>query len=479
MKYVIPFLFISILSIGQPGSSIPHSIFEKTLEKDSILNDFSTLYFLLNTIHPGQFMHCKKEDFDRCYDSLSKSIQSTISPIDYFSKTSVLVSKIKDGHAWVDPYPIKSQLKNRLVFPLSIYKVGGNYVFNNSGTTIYDDLIGKTVLKINDQPVQGIASKLKSFISLEGNNETGLNNTFQLFFPFYYVLIDTSSTFKIDYIDSNGVIQSSVLNGIAYKDYTKKVRRIVEPIQQEFKENNMAILSLRTFFIDDFEYSKIDYKKYMDDFFKNVKKLNIDKLIIDVRSNPGGSPEVANYLFSYLTDKSYYYFEYVGTKYTKTGDWKRYSTIPQNLNDIDPKKMIYFNDLYCQMETDKKDNWWFEQQKGKKDCYKGSLITLTDGGCFSTTGHFVALLRDNQIGKLCGESTQGSYYSNNAAHLFQLPYSKLLVRIPTTQFKMRMPNFVYTPDGIRPDIEVLKKPEDFKTNTDRQLNVAMEQLLKK
>ena len=104
---------------------------------------------------------------------------------------------------------------------------------------------------------------------------------------------------------------------------------------------------------------------------------------------------------------------------------------------------------------------------------------LINGGCFSTAGHFLALLKDNHIGKLYGECSQGSFYSNDGGHTFLLPYSKILLGIPTAQFKMRMPNFSYNSKGICPDIEILNKPVDFQTNYDRQLSFAIEKLAEK
>lgn len=475
MKYLLPLIFISSIAFGQ-NKEADNSVFTKTLNKDSILKEFSILNNLLNSVHPGQFMHCTKSTFDSCYDSLSKSIQTDLSAEEYYCKTSLLISKIKDGHTWVDNSLIKNQLQNKLVFPFSIYNINNQFIINKSGTNEYNPFIGSTILKINDESIQTIVSKIKQLLSSEGENETGINYAFQLF-PFYYFLIDLSNSFKIDYLDSTGSAKCAILKGIEYKNYIKNARKLVVPIQQEFKENKLAILTLNTFYIDDFEYYKIDYKKYLDDFFKKIRKQKINNLIIDVRANSGGSAEVANYLFSYLSNKPYYYFEYVGKKYKNATEWKRYCTTPQYINDVDTVATKYYTNLYCEVETNKKDYWWFEKQKGQKKYYKGNLITLIDGGCFSTTGHFVALLKDNKIGKLYGENTQGSYYSNDGGLMFQLPYSKSFVRIPTAQFKMRMPNFVYDPKGISPDFEITKTPEDFKTNYDRQLNFTIEQLL--
>lgn len=58
-----------------------------------------------------------------------------------------------------------------------------------------------------------------------------------------------------------------------------------------------------------------------------------------------------------------------------------------------------------------------------------------------------------------------------------LPYSKTLVWIPTSQYKMRTPNFQYDSKGIKPDIEVQIEPNDLETGFDRQMDFVIKQIV--
>ncbi|MBL7921980.1 MAG: hypothetical protein JNJ40_16820 [Bacteroidia bacterium] len=262
------------------------------------------------------------------------------------------------------------------------------------------------------------------------------------------------------------------LFGVPFNLFVKRTRKVVEPIEQKFISKNIAVLTVNTFFIGDFDYKNINYKKYIDRFFKQVRKDKITKLIIDVRNNGGGSPEISNYLFSYLYNKPYYYYDYVGRKCKNTDELRRYCTTPTNFFNVDTSMTIFKENLYC----DKKGLWWVETQKPKKKNYSGNLIVLLNGACASTTGNFLTLLREYNVGRLIGECSHSSYYSNDASLMFRLPYSGLLVRIPTGQFKMRTSHFTYDPKGICPDIEILKQKEDFESGYDRQFAEAINQL---
>jgi hypothetical protein len=477
MRLFLLFFLAANFSYGQVSNLKELAVFKPVLKKDSVANDLKILYGLLNTVHPAQFAFCTKTEFDRTYDSLSKSIKSDLSFSEFYCKTSLLIAKIKDGHAWIDNMPIRNELKSKLVFPFSIYKTNNSICISQSAIKAGNDLVGKTILKINHQPIQDIALQITQLRSVEGRNEAALN-AFPLF-PFYYYLSDTSSVFEIEYLDSSGIKASTFIKGIEYNAYIKNTRKIVPVVEQDFKENGIAILKVNTFDQGDFEYEKINYRDYFDEFFRKVHTLKINKLIIDVRGNGGGSAEISNYLFSCLTDKSYYYFESICKRYRTTGEWKRYSTMPQYINELDSLKTPRSGDLYCETATGKKsDPWWFKEQKGKKNCYKGNIITLVDGNCFSTTGHFIALLKYYSIGELYGECSQANYTCNSTGYEFQLPYSKSLVKIPLGRFSMRMPGFKYDPKGICPDVYIPKEEQDFKTGYDRQLNTALKQLNK-
>lgn len=458
MKRIICLLFVTNFLTGQI----------QTLQQDSAIKDLAILYSLLNNIHPGQFMHCSKTNFDKCYDSLVRSINSDLTPMAHYCKTQFLVAKIKDGHTWVDNSTIRSGLQDRLVFPFSIHVSKNTCIISKCGLQKYDSLIGSVILGINGKNISDIVVKASSLMSIEGANETAINNSLE-YLPFYYFLIDTSSQFTVQLIGKDGTVKQATVSGVSYKSFVKRTRKIVEPIKQDFPSPNIAVLTINTFNKVDFEFKKIDYEKYIDDFFKQVSKEKIENLIIDVRNNNGGSAEISSYLFSYLSDKPYFYFDYVGKKYRSADSLKQYCTTPNYLINPDTTKNVYQGDLYCE----KQGYWWYGLQKNKKKFYSGKLGVLINGACFSTTGHFLTLLRDNNIGQLIGECSQGSFYSNDGGIMFKLPHSKFLVRIPNAQFKMKTLNFKYNPKGICPDIEVTKQKEDFITGYDRQFSEAI------
>ncbi|MCE3076183.1 S41 family peptidase [Chryseobacterium gwangjuense] len=470
LKILLIFLFcIANTTFGQ-SKKLSNPLLEKSLKKDSITAEFTELYNLINIIHPGQYMFCSKKEFEQTYLNLKKSIKTDISPIEYYKITATLLAKIKDGHTTTDRNKIISQLKERLVFPFSIYKIKNNFYLDKS-TLENKNYTGLQILKINGKNIASIVYDIQKYIHLEGHNESGLNFRFRNF-PFYYFIYNPSENFEIEYVDSQNHHQKVEIKGLTYGDFNKNTNENIEHLTTEINSLNIGILKFHSF---ENGYNEADRKiaeRQLDVFFSKLDSLKIRNLVIDLRDNSGGAAEIANYLFSYLTSKPYNYFDYVGAKYRSVKDWKHYAQYPNNIEEINLNETNSINGLNCYTNG----NWWFDKQFNKSNFYKGNISVLINGGCFSTTGHLLALLREYKIGKFYGEYSQGSNYSNAGGQAFILPYSKTVVWIPTFQYKMRTPNFQYDPNGIKPDVYVPIEPDDLKTKFDRQMGFVLKQI---
>ena len=475
LKVFLSLLFFTInFAFGQSIPAKEDSLLDKTLKKDSIITEFSELYHLINTIHPGQFMFCSKKEFDQTYTGLYRSIKTDLSPIEYFKLTATLTAKIKDGHTTTDRTKISSLLKDRMVFPFSIYKIRNNYYLGKS-THENRELTGCKILKINGQDIHSVVSEMQKYIHLEGRNETGLNTRFRNF-PFYYFIYNPAGKFEIEYTDASNQRHNAILEGITFETYTKSVSEETEPLITSFRSKDIAILKFHSFGNGYNETDRKEAEKQLDIFFARLDSLKTQNLIIDLRDNSGGSADIASYLFSYLTARPYYYFDYVGAKYNSVKDWKHYAQNPDNIEEIDLKETKRQNGLNCYTATDSTDYWWFEQQQNKANYYKGKISVLINDGCFSTTGHLLALMREYKVGTFYGTYSQGSNYSNAGGQAFLLPYSKTLVWIPTFQYRMRTPHFNYDPKGIKPDIEIQIRPADLKTGFDTQMDFVIKRI---
>jgi C-terminal processing protease CtpA/Prc len=469
MKYLIPLIFAFNFTYGQ-NSEMKNLLLDKSLKKDSIIIDFDHLYNLTKTIHPGLYFFTTEQEFDKCYDSLRNTITSDISILEFYQKTATLMAKIKDGHTSVNNKQMNLFLKQKLVFPFSIYKTNNDFYFHK--TAMKDkSLVGCKIVKINGNDIQKIVTDLQKYFVNEGENKSAINQQLKTF-PFFYYIYDQSENFIVEYLDSSKIIQTINFKGLEYEKFQKSISERKEFIEEEFSNNGNAILKINSFANGYDETQRKISEKQLDVFFRKLDSLKTKHLILDLRDNGGGAIEIASYLLSYLINKPFYYLEYYGTKFKSIKDWVHFAQYPDQIEEINLTKTILKNGLYC--VTD--DDWgYLKQQQNKITYYKGELSVLINGGCGSTTGHFLALLREYSIGKFYGEYSFQSNYSNSGIQNFILPYSKTLYSIPFYYFKINTHKFIYDPKGIKPDFEILLEPNDLKTNFDRQLNFVKNQ----
>ncbi|MEJ2617045.1 MAG: hypothetical protein P8Z35_18985, partial [Ignavibacteriaceae bacterium] len=96
--------------------------------------------------------------------------------------------------------------------------------------------------------------------------------------------------------------------------------------------------------------------------------------------------------------------------------------------------------------------------------------------CFSTTGHFCALIKYNRIGKLVGTETGATFTCTGSVLYKNLKNTNLIL---ATARKQRYNAAVSNMDrtrGVMPDYYVERTQDDIITNTDAELNFVLDMI---
>jgi len=198
------------------------------------------------------------------------------------------------------------------------------------------------------------------------------------------------------------------------------------------EEMSTAILKVPTFIY----YDKVDYfRSFMDSCFHLIKESGIKNLILDVRGNDGGDPFCSSILLSYLQKDPVPYF---AEEYGKYKELSNPLPLPE-------------------------------------DHFTGNLYTLIDGSCGSTNGHFCALLKYHNLGKLIGTPSGATYKCNAGKDTeFRLNNTQIILTIGRTTYSAAVKNMAKS--AINPDIYVYENLESLQSNTDLFLQTALEQI---
>ncbi|MCP4568735.1 MAG: hypothetical protein GY841_14245, partial [FCB group bacterium] len=413
---------------------------EKTFTVEDLRDDFSEFREKLDGLHPAINTYDNKALFRQIFDSAFSSIDQGSTLIEFYMALRRIASRTNCGHTrtWLPRKYWGKILENENHFPFTLYFDGSEAFIRHSYIQDSQIIPGNQVISINGTPMTEIIHNFLDIIAADGLNLTyKYHNMNQLsfgLFPGYPVFPDT---YEIAYLSRDGGgLQNSTITALSYAD----IRKVRDELSLDFEESAPAdmhiIDSLQTAVIRIGEFIAWDDFNF-DDFYKQCfESIRIDaiqNIIIDVRGNDGGEPYAATDLISYIIDSSYTYFN------------------PHVYGYSDLKRPI----------------------KPHSDNFQGNVFVLLDGGSFSTSGHFLSIIKHYNLGILIGEESGGSYRCNGCNTELVLPNTGIRVEYTRCVYSTVAKNMPKD-RGIIPDYEINLSITDIIESNDPAMNLALE-----
>jgi Peptidase family S41 len=422
------------------------------ISPENIQKDLVLLKKKLETYHPNPYFYTSKTRFDQVYDSVYTSVNHPLDHREAFVKFQTVMATVKDGHtnmAFV--FPKKHNVAEPNFFPIypRFTKNGLIVTFNGSEDSTIK--VGAKLLMIDGQAIEKMIEKVYQIIPSDNGNLAWKENAF--FNAIQYILASNDSV------------------SVTYQEYqsteivTKKLRLL--PIQQFVA--NMEKRYAETDVPKNFEAKMIDsvskttlltitgwgaetlpkndYKTYFQQIFREIKKRNTENLIINLRGNGGGNSEITKELLSYLSNKNSYVID---SQLVKMESIKKL--------DFPLRMKVRFR--YKRTDDDNyksggKDNDLRIKPKGDSLIFSGKIYAIIDGGGYSATCVFGAVLKNLNNTTFVGSATGGAKWGGFAINSYRdfLPNTHLRFSIPLMQFWNQKPlktdnNFLIEPDYL-------------------------------
>ena len=301
--------------------------------------------------------------------------------------------------------------ENGLFIPFSInYLKAKAYIVRNYKEDI-SEYLGSEIISINGVSAAEMLKKLYSNMNGDGFNTQNI---------LYTINHSPVSTFSklFNYTDSYNFqcIKPGEKNISDFKIKAIKYQEIQSVIEEKYPKEyinfkfekidnlNTAVITITSFV----KHDNSSFSEFLRSSFEQIFSLDIQNLIVDVRGNDGGHPDLAIDLLQYITDKDFVYFKtHIGNK-------------------------------------------WNDPIKPHERIFEGNLFILFDGGCFSTSGHFISLIKYHSIGTLIGQESGSTFSCNDNSKSFVLPNTKIGGKVARTTFETAVTGFRWD-RGILPD----------------------------
>lgn len=403
----------------------PKEKFDKVYTKQDYTKDLQQLGEKLLAVHPNALKFISEKDFWETIETKKSLLTDHTTFAEFAWHCSEIIANINCSHTAMGSFSIENDmLPNALMFPLQTRLIGNKLYVIDTYTNGQKVTIKDEILAINNTSVSQLIPDIFKHLQSQGHVETSKYQEFNLWstviipyalnFPKHYsikikgketpIQLNNAHDIKVPYID----------NSIPFcgNDLCLEIKA----------DENTAVMTLYSF--NYYPWNNLDeFQQFVDNSFKSIKEKHIENLIIDVRFNGGGSPESSIHLLKYLAKHPFAYF-------SKTDNSKGYG-----------------------------------MQQPFKDGFNGNLFFLIDGHGKSTTGHFMALVKEMNLGTIIGEELGSNQFCTAGQTILRLANTKLVYYVANTTSRLADTNL---PDekGILPDYEITQSIEDYLNKVD-------------
>ncbi|MEM9547819.1 MAG: S41 family peptidase [Bacteroidota bacterium] len=460
------------------------------LSTDQMLKDFALVKRIILDVHPGTYRYRTKEEIENILDELQNTLKSERSIGAFYLTLSKLLAYIQCDHTFVSYYNQNSTIKTVIhrqkdKLPFTFKWVGDAMVVLKDASPEKIKR-GTVITKIDGVSVSKIKDSLMDYIRADGANNSsrmaqleikGYQFRYDGFDVFYPLLFPSSkSTFELEanYKGENFVLHVPKITRIERSKILKQ-RFTDHPVSREdlwdFAKLSDGVSYLKmgssTFFNDSFEW-----KEYLKNVFKEIRKGKSKNIIIDIRENEGGLDAISEELVKYMLKGSPQSSEFISKS--------RYLKFPESIKpfisswgdpwyfDLQDKEYTKDGDYYSFQESENLES--HDHKISKK--LKADIYLLVSPINTSAMFYLTKFFKEHQLGTLIGQETAGNLNGINGGQILflELPNSGLTIDFPVigSFSSTKMEN-----KGISPDILVSASLRDIQNGKDIELETAL------
>lgn len=470
---------------------------QEKVSATQLQEDYKILKQALEELHPALYKYDSKAQREKDFEALQASLSTDQSPMEAYKNITEFTAKIKCGHTYTNFWNQKKIIRDSFIKDKN--KVPFTFRIIDEEIYIYQNLSenpelkkGDKVLSINGHSSEEILNKLIPLTKTDGNNRgqklfdlqvSGVDNfeAFDIYFP---LLFEVDEAFEVEVEKYNSDEKklfslSSLTRKERYDILTERYGKQVETFDDywDFKilDGQTAVLTLGTFVTWKME---LKWKQFLKDAFAQLKKENIQHLVIDIRGNAGGNSDVQETLISYITDQP-----------SQKGPFQQTLKTQVVSEEIRPylytwRKGMKFN---VKPITKPLDNGFYTFKIGgmidkkispSSKAYDGKVYVLAGAYNSSATFFLLNYLKQNKLATLIGQESGGNLQGITGGQIFflNLPHSKVEVDIPLIGY---YPPEARANEGIKPDVYVKPTVEDMVNGVDAEMEAALELIMEK
>ncbi|MEL6656356.1 MAG: S41 family peptidase [Bacteroidota bacterium] len=475
---------VSGLRSGEP-ISVSDLLPARLLEED-----FRILFQSLQESYPSLYRYRSPAFLTSFYDKTVSAFDEEMTRSAFGVAVSAFVSIIGDGHMQVAfPDEFQKEYQRQLKrLPFAMKMVGTDVIITTNYLDVSGPLSNARLVALNGKSINEVLNELAQIIPSDGYNLTGKYHRLFYNFDFYYSLIyGNNSRAEIDFIPFNAEQPSSatvdLIDGETFEKLQSELSTESEWNPFSFRiVGDIGVLNIKTFNGYD------DFTNFIDESFQEIADLQLDELIIDLRSNGGGEETNAIYLYSHLaTDPFLYYDRYeVKTPQQPLSGQQSSLVSYETMNLLRSASSLNAAQQQIIDDISASDGRLIDpnelQMPASINRFTGTVVVLIDGGSFSATSELCAIMARDQRATFVGTETGGGLDGNTSGLYDQitLPHSGLKIKVPLIKYVSAIGEAEHQfGRGVMPNITVYPTQDSEGQTVDNPLNFSIDLLKSK
>ncbi|GAA4344327.1 S41 family peptidase [Flaviaesturariibacter amylovorans] len=466
----------------------------KKYAPETLRADYRVFRAVLEDSHPGLYWYTPRDSMDAYFRKGYDMITDSLTETRFRAVLSYVLAQVHCGHTSVRPSRAYARsVGGGISFPVNM-KFWPDTALVTSNTR--DSVLprGSLITAIDGRPMNRIVDSLFQYLSGDGWNRTHLYQTLSNrggFGAAFIPVFGYKPRYQVSFIDTLGVPRTASVNlFLPARDSARGAdperprtrtrergpsRRERRKLMRDFNRSLRIDAATQTAYMDLATFTKgYGLRGFFRRSFRQLKKEGVPHLVIDLRSNGGGSVTNSNLLTKYIASKP---FKIADTLYA----------VQRNSRLRDYQAHGFWNNLFLHFMTrrEKDGNYHFKYferhyfKPRKRWHYDGQVYVLTGGNTFSAATLFAGTVRGQDNVTVVGEETGGGAYGNNA---WLIPD----VTLPNTGVRFRLPLFRLVIDrtqrkgyGVFPEVYAGPTMPAIRAGRDFKLEVVKEMIRKR
>ena len=493
----------------------------QTINSDSAkyVSDFEYFIKILTETHPDPYSaYGNQIEFYRAKQNLRETIRKAHSDEEFVAHINTFLAKLEDGHTVLElPETNKKEEQVLIERKLPIrFKAAADQIFVQTSTKEYYDLVGLPLLAINDIPINELIEKAalleptENYAGKQYNMLIVLQNKRSLshIIPNAELLTMTFQQGKtkiqrqIEWVKKpewiynisksginpdNNLLYTAIIGDNKKAGYMRWTATYSREMVEEVRKNNPQYLEININGIYEDNLKKSRSGNLDEDIagipalypsllslLKQIKKENINSLIIDLRENGGGMTPLAIPLFYMIYGEKYLTFN-SNDSYTRKVSPLLMQKFGTNLNDFNRSNhtTYTFGDYifdsfmgynpYMTIEDKRQQlrKGYFGKNIGTKEITEAEkyynphlkVYAITSPKTFSAAYHIAYFLRQAGNAKIVGVASRQAGNTFMESTNFELPQTKIRGSISNAK-QIFFPDDPKLGKSLKPDYEM-------------------------